>query len=98
MSSAPQFYIDHHESPVIECTGCTNITKKRWGGDADREICSRHPHPRMKFLFSRCTDYKPSQYIRELFSLIENILLKARSVKSAEDVNGNHKAKHQTGL
>jgi len=98
MSSAPQFYIDHYKSPNIKCMGCTNITTKRWGQDANREICSRHPNPHMQFLFSSCPDYKLSPEVRELISQIENILLKVRSVKLAEDVNGNLKTKHQENL
>ena len=75
MSSAPQFYISCSESPIINCTGCMYINTKRWGEDADREICVRHPYPRMQFLLSKCQDYIIAPHIRELISLIENILL-----------------------
>lgn len=89
--TTPPFYIEFSEPPIIQCLGCVNINTKRFGGDADREVCLRHPYPNMQFLFCYCKDYRPSSHIRELISLIENILVKEEKVKIMEDVDGNLK-------
>jgi len=75
MSSAPQFYVDSFKSPISKCKGCMYITTIRWGQDADREICVKHPCPHTHFFISYCKDYTIAPHIRELISIIENILL-----------------------
>ena len=75
MSSAPQFYIDHSQQVDLRCTGCLCVRRKMFGEDADRLICCRHPHPSMQFLFGPCKDYSMPPRIRELISIIENILV-----------------------
>lgn len=91
MSSAPQWYIERHETIHDKCVGCIHVVPLRFGRDSDRLICNRYPYPHNKFLFSldnRCEDYRLSSASRELISLIENILMKLRNVK-LEEVDGN---------
>lgn len=56
MSSASQFYIDCSKNVVAECKGCECIIKLRFGVGADREICTRHPVPKIQFFFETCRD------------------------------------------
>ncbi len=76
MSSVPKFYIERSKTISYHCKGCTHVTELIFGGDIGRKICARYPCPDEQFIFARCRDFYPSASIRELISLIENIILK----------------------
>jgi hypothetical protein len=78
MFMTPQVTIDDFQKVELRCTGCVKTARKMFGKDADRVICRRHPFPHMQFLFGNCECYRPSPHIRELISIIENILVTKR--------------------
>ena len=96
MAGAAKFYITDFEEVVPQCNGCTHITRAIIGS-ADR-ICCRHCYPRIQFSFEGCKDYHlsyKSKNLRELISIIENILIKKINVKYVEEVDGYCEEEHQ---